>query len=91
MTHPRFLHKEECVQRFAPQLGCDFKETLGQFYAPYNDQLYALIRNTAKDAHPGEPAFKSFGDDYKRRPCVEEGSRAAYDKLLEKYPQQTHC
>jgi hypothetical protein len=71
----------DCILEHIPKLDCSYRDELGSYYKPYNDQLYAWLNATRPFASPYEPPFLQFGDDYKKLPCVQD-ARKEFNDLI---------
>ena len=90
LEYPRFKGIITCVLNHVPELGCPFRDELGQYYEKYNEQLYQWLRNTRQEASMYEPLFDVFGQKYKSIPCVE-NARKAFDEVLAKNEDKKSC
>jgi len=70
-----------CVYRHTPPLDCDFRDALAEHYAATNQALADWLAHTRPQAHPAEPPFEPFGEQYRDVACVDD-ARAYLDGVI---------
>ena len=72
----------DCIKTYIPKLDCSFKEELGLYYKPLNEQLYTWLKEKKQNRSKYEPDFLEFGDSWKNVSCVDD-ARLDLNKLIE--------
>ena len=72
----------DCVLKHIPELDCDFRDLLGQYYLPYNKDLDNWLAKTPNKS-AAELPFSTFGDDHRKIDCVKD-ARQEFQKILKK-------
>ena len=78
----------QCVYLHTPPLDCDFRDDLAVHYSSTNQALTDWIVRTQSQAHPAEPTFIPFGEQYQNITCVDD-ARAYLDQIIEKDEKDT--
>ena len=71
----------DCITAHVPQLDCWVRDTMGEHFIEYNDQLYSWLNETRSTASPHEPLFSPEFPDPALIPCSAD-AREAFNKIL---------
>lgn len=74
---------ETCTIHHIPEMDCSFRDSLGKYYEPYNEQLYYWMKATKGAANINEPPFTPSFSSFKDTPCVDD-ARLNFDVYLSK-------
>lgn len=74
---------ETCTVHHIPEMDCSYRDPLGEYYQPYNLQLYYWLKATKGEANINEPPFLPTFSNYKDSPCVAD-ARSDYNTFLDK-------
>lgn len=74
---------ETCAIHHIPEMDCSYRDLMGKYYEPYNQNLYAWLKSTKKDANINEPKFEPVFEDYKSAACIK-NARGVYNEFLSK-------
>lgn len=74
---------ETCTIHHIPEMDCSYRDSLGEYYEPFNEQLYYWIKATKNEANINEPPFVPLFSSYKLTSCSED-ARKEYDNYLSK-------
>jgi hypothetical protein len=74
---------ETCAIHHIPEMDCEYRDQMGEYYEPYNKELYSWIKATKSQANVNEPPFDPLFEPYSSISCVK-NARKTYDDFLSK-------
>ena len=74
---------ETCAIHHIPEMDCFYRDQMGKYYEPYNQKLYAWIKESKNLADENEPKFGPPFESYTLAPCVK-NARRDFDSFLSK-------
>ena len=72
---------ETCTIHHIPEMDCSYRDSLGEYYEPFNVQLYYWIKATRPDANANEPPIFPPFNAYKTNACSDDARKEYNDYL----------